>query len=158
MNLNKEATMKINKVTRLWLLVTVMIGLASPLSWANDGRDKDRPFPHSRMIEELGLSQEQISQLKALHESNKSQFREKKKIVREKRDKLSEALRSEASEKVLWELFAQLQSARQAAGQARFTKILEIRKLLTPEQRKQFKGLRGKHHRKHNRDKKPSDH
>ena len=148
--------MKINKIGRFLGLTLAFFTLSMATSYAEHG-EKNKEFPHPRMIEELGLTDEQVTQMKELHEKNKESYKEKKKVMWEKKKALQEALQGESSDDSLRALHEEVLTAKESLAKARFEKVLEIRKILTPEQRQKFKGLKDHHRRHYDKKHRPSE-
>lgn len=101
----------------------------------------ERSFPPPHMMKELDLSEDQVAKIKAIHEKRKVEMMEAKKNVREAHQVLHQELGTDASEEALREKFKSVQSARQAMAQVHFEEVLEVRSILTPDQRKKFEGM-----------------
>jgi Spy/CpxP family protein refolding chaperone len=94
-----------------------------------------------RALGQLGLTVEQKSKLAELRKSQKANFgalREKSKVARRE---FQAKLQSDASDEDLRTAHASLQSVMKELGEARFERVLAIRKILTPEQRTKFKAM-----------------
>ncbi len=126
--------------------LSLMIG--STALGHKDG-DGDRK---SRWTEKLDLTEAQQAELDKIKESHGTKMKEKRKAMKEAKRKLGEALKTDASEDMLWAQFKQLQQLKSDFGTARFEKILAIRKILTPEQRAKFNAMK-RHHRRHKKHK-----
>lgn len=97
-----------------------------------------------RMIEQLGLTDEQVTQLKAIHEKQREALSHKRDKAKVAQEVLSALLKTDASESELWEKYKILKTARSEMEDLRFKQVLEIRSILTPEQRLKFDGMKGK--------------
>ena len=100
-------------------------------------------------LQELNLSPEQQQQLAAIKDKYHGEMKKQKKAMKSARKSLKEALKSDASDESLNAQFNKLQGQRAEFAKLRFEKILAIRAILTPEQRKKFEGMR-KHHWRRN--------
>lgn len=101
-----------------------------------------------RALRELGLTVEQKGKLAELRKSQKSDFgalREKAKVARRE---FQAKLQGDASDEDLRSAHSALQSVMKELGEARFERILAIRKILTPEQRAKFKKMHEERHQK----------
>lgn len=153
-------------LTGLWALFFVIAG--------NVGEASARPKGDQmgRLSEELQLSPEQKEKMKELREKSKTQRQAKRaemkalrKSMKQKKKELKNAMQSDESDSALRNRFSELEKLQQKAQQmkeaqskARFENALEIRKILTPEQRKEFRGFmherkkgHGKKGRKHHK-------
>ena len=98
-----------------------------------------------RLAEQLNLSADQAKQIQALRKDEKVDMKQKRIALRQQREKLKEMLASDASESDVRQAFQGIQSAQKDLAQEQFDKMLAIRKLLTPEQRKKFAEI---HHKR----------
>lgn len=152
-------------LTGLGVLFFVMAGNASEASARGKGDQM------GRLSEELKLSPEQKEKMKELREKSKTQREAKRsemkalrKSMKQKRNELTSAMESDESDSALRNRFSELEKLqqkarhmREARSKARFENALEVRKILTPEQRKEFRGFmherkkghgkKGRHHR-----------
>lgn len=96
-------------------------------------------------LEALDLSEDQKTKLGEIREHSKEKKQVIKKKVRAAREQLQKAFFEDRSESELKSLREVVKSARSEMGDHRFEKILAIRKILTPEQRKKFHELRADH-------------
>lgn len=97
-----------------------------------------------RILEELNLTAEQKSKINEYRERDKEAFKAKREAVQNARRKLEEAMDNPAAgEEELKNLFSEVAKARSEVEAARFESMLNIRALLTPEQRKKFTELEG---------------
>ncbi|NCN42414.1 Spy/CpxP family protein refolding chaperone [bacterium] len=88
------------------------------------------------LMKGLNLSEEQRASIKELRQKNRSQMQSLMESHRSARKKLLEAQsNSDTSESELQRLFDAASSKRLALEEARFSNMLDIRKILTPEQR-----------------------
>ena len=114
-----------------------------------------------RMMSNLNLTKEQKSQLSNLRKTNRNEMKAKYDAVRAKEKELKDELKTNASESVLRAKFKELQDLKAEAASLRFDHLLAIRKILTPDQRKKFRGFmreRYGHHRDHDSWKKGRGH
>jgi Spy/CpxP family protein refolding chaperone len=138
-------TKSIRRTSWLWatgfLLATAASAWAGP-GWGRGGRGdemKDRPFPPPGMVEKLKLTDDQVKSLKALHEKHRSSMEADRKALRANRDALRDAMEKDTPEKDLRKLFEAVRKTEGELSEKRFAHILEVRKVLTPEQRKEFR-------------------
>lgn len=137
----------------------LVLALASPAvaqPRGGGGRSSDGPrMRANQMMEDLGLSQDQEAKIKAIREAqrpkmqaNRSEMKQVGQQLKDKRKELGSAMQSDASESSLKSKFDEIQKLkkkafdqRQKTEALRFDNSLEIRKILTPEQRKKFRGF-----------------
>ncbi|MBL7665845.1 MAG: Spy/CpxP family protein refolding chaperone, partial [Bacteriovoracaceae bacterium] len=105
---------------------------------------KGRGGHFKEMFEKLNLSAEQKTQLENLRKGDKDKegMKAKRQQKKELRKKMDEAFAGNASKEELTKLHTEMQSLRTEADNARFQRILSIREILTPEQRKKFQELK----------------
>lgn len=107
-----------------------------------------------KKIRELDLSAEQKTKLKEIRKKYREQNKKMREEARTAREKLIEVAQTSAPNSELQSLFAAAQEKHQAAAKQAFTEALEIRDLLTPEQRKKAGALMAEHHKKRYEEKK----
>ncbi|ELS00838.1 P pilus assembly/Cpx signaling pathway, periplasmic inhibitor/zinc-resistance associated protein [Xenococcus sp. PCC 7305] len=105
-----------------------------------------------KLLEQLDLTPEQSQKIDAIHEEfhseNETLFQE----MRSNHQELRSLLASDASQEQLRQQHQKIQNLRQQLGTNRFETMLQVRELLTPEQRTQmselmaqYRGRRGHH-------------
>jgi Spy/CpxP family protein refolding chaperone len=112
--------------------------LAPSLSFARGGGGGGA-FKMKKMTEELNLSEAQKTQMKTIHESGRDSMKAQREAVKASKKALSEAVASPTSTK------EQLVAAHEKFAQAKlemmrqqFSKVVEMRAILTPEQLAKF--------------------
>ena len=95
-----------------------------------------------RMKQELGLTPEQQTQISQIRDDFSVRGRELKEEMKTNRQELHSLLSSDASNNQLRSKHQQLQKLYQQAGNAKFEMMLDIREVLTPEQRTKLMELR----------------
>lgn len=88
-----------------------------------------------RMIQQLDLTPEQREQIKDIQEESRSEYQSLKEEVRENRQQMQSLLASDASNNELRRQHRQMQRLHQKMGDRRFETMLEMREILTSEQR-----------------------
>ncbi len=125
---------------KLMTVVLLVVGTASLAEAKRRGGDfKDKIF------KQLDLTEEQtkkLDELKTNQKDNMKQLRENKKSIS---TKFKEALASDASESELRDLHNQKMTLKKQIADARFEKMIAVRKILTPEQRTKFQDLMKEH-------------
>ncbi len=101
-----------------------------------------------RKIRELDLTAEQKSKLKEIRKKYRDQNKQLRAEARSARDKLVEVAQTSAPASELQTLFTAVQEKHQAASKQAFTEAMEIREILTPDQRKKAGALIAEHHKK----------
>jgi len=92
----------------------------------------------SNLMQELDLSQQQLRQIQQIQNRYQGQVQQQRDRLRQTQNQLSSRLAGNASTRELRQLFRQLQTQRQELSQLQFDIMLEIREVLTPEQRRTF--------------------
>lgn len=125
---------------KTWLALALLA--AAPGFAGDKGKDKqdfkDRPFPPPRMVEDLKLTDAQSKDLKKLHDKHVKEIEAQRDKVQAQREAMKAALEKDTSDKDLWAIQEKLAAARAGMEKIRFGHILEVRKVLTPEQRVKF--------------------
>lgn len=137
--------------------IMVVFAMVSSTSFADDKKgssdtkfdpakkyDQIKERKMKRMIEELNLTEDQQKKIKAIQDGQKDAFVAKKKVVREKRKALKKAMQEDTTDAELRKLNDAAENARLEFSKLRFELVLAIRAVLTPEQKKKFKGF-GRH-------------
>ena len=91
---------------------------------------------------ELNLSEEQSQKIKAIRKSQKSERKVLRKELQEMREKLETALQGKQTDDELRALFKQVESSKLKKRQLHFETMLQIRNILSEEQRLKFNELR----------------
>lgn len=133
------------------LLVVAFVFGFTISSQARAGRHKG-DF-HEKILKQLNLTTEQAAQLKAIKQSEKADIKKMREDKKALHDKMKQALASDSSEEALRKIHNQKMDLRKQIADARFEKMLSVRKILTSEQRKKFhelmekkRGRRGRGH------------
>ena len=104
---------------------------------------KFRPsrFDGGRLMEQLNLNQGQKQQISAIRQKYQGQMQQLWEEMRSKRQKLEEMMAGTATEADIRRQHQQIAQLDQKMDNLRFESMLETRKVLTPEQRRQFAQL-----------------
>lgn len=100
-----------------------------------------------KIMKELNLTEEQKTKMNALKEARKEQKAIRLEL-RELKEHFQEALKANTNEGDLTAMHKQIQALKQKRADLIFSHLLEIRKILTPEQRLKFHELRDKYKKK----------
>ena len=90
------------------------------------------------LMEELNLSQAQIQDLEEIKQKYQDQFSQQRQELKEAQQELSELMAGTASTRQIRNQYRQVSRLRQQMGDLHFESMLEMREVLTPEQRRQF--------------------
>lgn len=100
-----------------------------------------------KILKQLELTDDQKEALKASRKAHKAENKDSKTNSREElkglRNELKAKFASDASESELRSLHTKIKTLRSAKAEKRFGKMMNIRKILTVEQRKKFQELQG---------------
>lgn len=91
-----------------------------------------------KVLEELNLTDEQKTKIKEVREGHGKAMKQSRASLKEARQAMEEAVKSDASKGDLLKKFESLQELRNKMGKARFEMILAVREILTSEQRQKF--------------------
>lgn len=97
-----------------------------------------------KWLEELQLTEEQKTQIKDLREKHEAEMESYKSEIKSAQDEFKSSIQSNATDEVLREKFQNVQTLKSKIGTLRFEQMLQIRSLLTEEQKAKFKGLQHK--------------
>lgn len=106
---------------------------------------------HNRMkklLAKLDLTSEQSEKIEAIHEQAHSDNEALYQEMRTNREAMRSLFNSDASAAELRQQHQEIQALRQQLGSNRFETMLEVREILTPEQRTKMAELIEKHHGK----------
>lgn len=131
------------KCSKQWILNLLLVG-ALALPAAEALARKREGGQRGGMMKELNLTAEQKQKMQELRSGDREKMQNKRKEMQAARDALDAAMKGNASEKEIWGKFDDLQKVQAKFAKERFEKVMEIRSLLTPEQRAKFRGSMGK--------------
>ncbi len=136
--------MSFNTTSKLWILLALLFLVPTHFSanafaedddsWGMDADDFHR---------DLGLSDEQREKMRKLRESAKAEKESMRKAHKEQRDAFKDLMKSDKSSSELRKAFQALQESKNKMATARFEHRLQVRDILTPEQRKKMAERRG---------------
>lgn len=110
------------------------------------GKRGGRGHGFKKILDQLDLSSEQSSQIKAIHDRNKQENETLHEEVKAQKKAMGELFASDASESELQQKHQEIQSLKQELKAARFEGMLEIREILTPEQKAKMNELMQERH------------
>ena len=94
-----------------------------------------------RIIEELNLTSEQQEQLRGIRSQQREQLQALREQVRDSRQKMNEMIGGTATEEEIRAQHNKIRQLHQQIEEIRFESLLEMREVLTPQQRSQFTQL-----------------
>jgi Spy/CpxP family protein refolding chaperone len=98
--------------------------------------ESDPEMKIERMAKHLDLSAEQVTAIKEIHESGRAEnLATRKQLLRLRNEKHGEMLKDDPSTKKVLELTTEMGDLRTRMQTSRTSERLEVRKVLTPEQR-----------------------
>ncbi len=134
------------------LITLLIISGLSGLAQAKNRHQREQ-F-HEKLFTQLDLSQEQKQKLKEIKKSQKGEVKELKKQMKTQRKELNTALSGESSDINLLQMKEKIIELHKQIKMKKFNKMLAIRKILSPAQRKTFFELKRKmrKNKKHHRE------
>ncbi len=105
-------------------------------------RPSERRQKIERMMQQLDLTPEQTQQINTIREQSRSEYEALKPEIRANQQQMQSLLASDASNRELRQQYQQMQRLYQQMGDRRFETMLQIREVLTPEQRAKMAQLR----------------
>jgi len=138
--------MKTNKFAARVLITTFLLSAVAGGVMADENKPKDgrREFPSARMVTQLGLTPEQVTQIKAATALNQDKNKKLREQENTQREAVNTAMHNNTSEADVRKLYEPLKQTRQEMADMNFEQVMAVYKVLTPEQRKKFRGLRGR--------------
>lgn len=91
-----------------------------------------------RLIEELNLSDSQMQDLEDIRLKYQEQMNEQRQVLMEAQQELNDMMSGDASEAQLRNQYRQVAQLGQELGDLRFESMLEMREVLTPQQRREL--------------------
>lgn len=124
----------------------LLLSLLICFSTAASARDKDDVKKGEFLKKELGLSDEQLSKVKAIKKELRPALRESKKKMLALKNEFKDAMQdSSVSSDTLTQKFETLQDAKEDFQRRRFQVMLRMREILSPEQLSKFHEVRKKY-------------
>ena len=105
------------------------------------GKRGDRGKGMNRLLQQLDLTTEQSEQIEAIKEQSRTAGEPLREQMQTEKAEMRSLLSSDATPEQLTQQHQQLQDLRQQAGDRRFETMLQVREVLTPEQRSQMAEL-----------------
>ncbi|UBF29005.1 Spy/CpxP family protein refolding chaperone [Kovacikia minuta CCNUW1] len=106
----------------------------SPAEQPAQNRDRDK----GGWLKDLNLTQDQLKKIQTIRNRYKNQFAQQRQAVQQAQRELRDLMAGDASAEQVRQKYQQLQVLKQQSGSTRFNSMLEIREILTPEQRQKF--------------------
>lgn len=130
-------------VLALSLGTTVALAQAHPQLFAqtvaqNQGQWHGHGGGPQQFMQELGLSQQQVEQMQAIKNKYKSQTAQQRQALRQAEQELRNMIAGTASADEIRQKHNEVRALRQQLEDANFASLLEIREIMTPEQRAKF--------------------
>jgi Spy/CpxP family protein refolding chaperone len=106
---------------------------------------RQRGVEGGKLMEQLNLSDAQKQQMSAIRQKYQGQTQQLQDKIRSERQKLQDMMAGTASEAAIRSQHQQVNQLSQQMHNLRFESMLEMRQVLTPEQRRQFAQLMQQH-------------
>lgn len=90
------------------------------------------------LLRELNLSRDQIQRMKAIRNQYKGQIEQRRQTLRQAQQELRSLMAGSASRGQIMDKFRQVESLRQQLAELQFNSMLDVREILTPEQRRKL--------------------
>lgn len=139
--------MKKTLLTNMFWLILLIFGAAFPASAQEENPNPNQNFDQNkrpvRILEELGLTREQIQQIRRINAQRKPLMQEAQRQLREANRNLDAAIYSDTADEE--DIKAKMKEVQLAQAEVTKVKTLTevlIRKVLTPEQLEKFRNLR----------------
>jgi periplasmic protein CpxP/Spy len=140
------------------LLVAFMLSLgcasalAEPSAFGSEtllAQQQQQQRPSQRQegfLKELNLTPQQISRMQAIRNQSKAQISQRQQAARQAQQELRSLMSGTAPKSQIQDKFRQVQALRQQTAELQFNNLLEMREILTPEQRRKFSESMAKRH------------
>ncbi|MEW6054970.1 MAG: Spy/CpxP family protein refolding chaperone [Bdellovibrionota bacterium] len=93
---------------------------------------------HQRTLKQLNLNEEQKKKLQDIRKEARSDRKDQRESLKTSHEELKKKMASDASEDELRKQFSEIQAKRAELQKGRFERMLKVRAVMTPEQRKQL--------------------
>lgn len=135
---------------RISILTALMLSLGGAASFlhsnsllpqaiAQNTEAQPRPeWGKTRLIQELNLTSAQTQQLQTIQNQYQAQIAPRQQAVRQARQELFELMAGTASQSQIQAKHRQVETLQQQAAEVRLNRLLAMREVLTPQQRRQF--------------------
>jgi periplasmic protein CpxP/Spy len=121
--------------------VLVFVGSAAVLRAIDFGNQPVAQAPDGRsrgFMRDLNLSTDQMSKIQQIRSRYRDQLESDRTSARQAQQELRQLMAGSAADDQIREKFRQVQSLRAKTAEAQFNSMLEMRSILTPEQRQKF--------------------
>jgi len=129
--------------SRLRLMAAALLLAAAP-AFAQQPSDQPRPFAWWKsdpFKKELGLTAEQSARIDKIWETTRPELRQEWQELSNLEAKLSKQIQNDADEAVLSRYIDRVETARANANKTRSLMLVQMLKVLTPDQRTRFSAL-----------------
>ena len=126
------------KTLMLCVLSCGLIGFGMTEGAQAGGKGKDRAHEHQEILKRLNLTKEQKEKLEKIRSSAQTQMKALREKKRATRKKMKDAFSTETSKDELKKIHGEMQAIKAQLSSARFERMMAIREILNPDQRKEF--------------------
>jgi Spy/CpxP family protein refolding chaperone len=134
---------------RIAIIATCLIAVGGGVAIANSsslfsslGRSQSFPLQARRdrdgWLKELNLSAQQLRQIQTIRQRFKAQYSSQRETLHQRYQELQTLMASDASKEQILQKYSELRPVQQQVDDARFQNLLEVRDVLTLEQRRKF--------------------
>ena len=111
----------------------------------NRNNRNDREDRMTRLLEQLDLTPEQSQQIETIKQQSKADTESLRQELQQAHEQMRSLMVADTNSNELRQQHQQLQTLHQQLGTQRFETMLQVREVLTPEQRSQMAELMGQH-------------
>ncbi len=132
-----------NPLAAYALLASLALPLASTGAGVAYAHEQGRGQHAEKMMQKLNLTPDQKQKITEIRKADAEQMKAARGKVEESKKKLDASMKANASKDEIWKNFNEYEENRRQMVNASFAKSLEIRDVLTPDQRTKFRELWG---------------
>ena len=114
---------------------------STPIQVARMRQRRDRSGQQGRFLQELNLTPDQTRRITAIRSKYKAELQQQRQATQQAQKQLRDLMVSSASAGQVRQQFQQVQTLRRQLSETQFNSLLEVREVLTVEQRRKFAEL-----------------
>lgn len=135
---------------RISILAVLSLSLGSTVALADANNQFNRKVAQTQssqktgannqaqFMQELGLSLQEVDQIRAIRKKYRGQITQQRQELKQAQANLENMIASTASTDEIRQKHSQIQSLRQQLEEAQFNSLLEMREVMSPEQRSKY--------------------
>jgi protein CpxP len=101
-------------------------------------KDQDRGRDKQGWLKDLNLTPDQLQKIQVIRNQYKDQFSQQRQTAQQAQRELRDLMAGDASSEQIRQKYKQVQALKQQYANTRFNSMVDIREILTPEQRQKF--------------------